>query len=50
MSRSTDIDLMHDDVTRPERQYGSFQGVVVVMLKPKMDASSASSGVNSKST
>ena len=33
------IDLMHDDVTRPE---------VVVTLKPKMATSSTSSGGNSK--
>ena len=50
MSRSTDIDVMHDDVTRPERQYGSCPRVVVVMLKPKIDTSSASSGGNIKST
>ena len=37
------IDLMHDDVTRPEGSMG-----VVVTLKFKMAASSASSGGNSK--
>ena len=36
---------MHDDVTRPEDSVG-----VVVTLKSKMAASSASSGGNSKST
>ena len=44
-SGNTDIDLMHDDVTRPK---GSM--VVVVTLKSKMAAGSASSGGNSKST
>ena len=37
---------MHDDVTRPN--WGSM--VVEVTLKSKMDAISASSGRNSKST
>ena len=40
-----EIDLMHDDLTLPK---GSI--VVVVTLKSKMAASSASSGENSKST
>ena len=38
-----EIDLMHDDVTRHEGSMG-----VVVTLKSKMAASSASSGGNSK--
>ena len=37
------IDLMHDDVSRPEGSMG-----VVVMLKSKLVASSASGGGNSK--
>ena len=37
------IDLIHDDVTRPEGSMGD-----IVPLKSKMVASSASSGENSK--